>query len=346
MPIFRRKGAIKSKPTHINLSGYPNTSISTNNSNSNITGKFINDSGVDSSSDSEDMSKEEEYINEIFSTPEDKKMLDLIRKSIVYIYIRAHSALPFYNTLTSNIVGITGYFETYKMPSDMNLIKITAALNGETNCSFYDYTDKKQLIIEGIRENMKPTNSDINNRVLSVAKSIQSNLREFEIKNNIKKSNERNIISNEKVVLNKVIERLSDKEIKSRPGYIAIQLMFFDEDNDEFISIELYDYIYNIYREHRKIVGNPKAIRIADIIKFLYEYMKVKQVVLIDFSCSSYSSSNLSNNNKNRLTQNINNKNLHGGKSKLRYNKTKKTKNTNKKLNKYKSKANRKTKTK
>jgi len=338
MPIHSRRDAFKRKATGVNLSKISN-STSTSTSTDAVNININNDSGV------EDMSKEEEYINSIFSKPEDKERLALIRKSIVYIYIRAHSALPFYDTLKSNLNGIKGNFETYEIPSDMKLIKITAALNGETNCNYYDYTDKKQLIIEGIRNNMNSTNSDVDNPVLSVANSIQLNLRGFENNKNIKKSKERNIISDNKVVLNKVIERLSDEEIKSRPGYIAIQLMFLD-DNNEFSSIELYDYIYEIYRQNRRIVGHLTAIKIADIIKFLYEYMKVKQVVLMDFSCSSYSSSDLINSNKTRLTQNINNKNLHGGKSKLRYNKKNKTNKTNKKSNKYKSKVNRKTKTK
>jgi hypothetical protein len=304
------------------------------------------DSGLGSSSESENESSTnntESYINSIFNSPEKKEKLNKMRKSIAYVYIRAHSSLPYDDSNPEK-------FDIYEMPNDMNLTKITAAVNGEVNRKYYDYEDKKDIIIDGIKNYYKKQKTQYNS--YNLALKIQKKIRQFEKENKIPNSENRNIISFNKAVLNKIIYPLTDDEKKSRPNYMAVQILYLDdiiieEDGEKrlvFESLDIYDFIHQIYRENadRLIRGANDAIKIADIIKFLYEYLKLKDVVLLDFSCSSYSGDMI---NRDKLIEYLDKANLHGGKSKKTINKNsiRNNKKTNKKTKTHK-KNNRKTK--
>jgi hypothetical protein len=263
----------------------------------------------------------EDYTNFIFNDNEKQEMLREMRNSIAYVYIRAHSNLPYDSSKPYK-------FDTYEMPDDMNLTKISAAPNGEVNTSFYDYQDKKDHILSAI----KAYNTEVKkgeeekDDTFTAAAYIAGFLKRLEKKTKIIKNyKERNEISKNKMVLNKIIQPLSEKEQAERENYIAVQIMFLDK-NDEFQSFDVYPFVYKIYRKYegKIITGHNNAIKIDDIIKFLYDYLLLKNVVLIDFSCAS------SNVNKD-LIDDLNDNNLHGGikktkKYKRKYKKNKKTK--------------------
>jgi hypothetical protein len=278
---------------------------------------------------------EEDYVNFKFDTPDKKKLLEQMRKSIAYVYIRAHSNLPYDDTKPPYM------FDTYELPPDMELTKITAAPNGEVNTSFYDYQDKKDIIASGIRVfNKAVAMESEENDTYTAGAYIAGFLKRFEKKENIPNYKERNEVSNSDIVLNKIIVPLSKEEEAQRENYMVVQILFLDE-SDDFQSIDIYPLIHKIYREYtgRFIRGYRRAIKMADIIKFLYDYLKLKNVVLIDFSCSS---TNVEN--KKQLMIDLNEADLHGG---IKQKKTKKSKKTNKsKTNKKKTKKTNKKKTK
>ena len=299
-----------------------------------------NDSGLGSSSESENESSTnnnntESYINSIFNSPEKKEKLNKMRKSIAYVYIRAHSSLPYDDSNPEK-------FDTYTMPDDMKLTKITAAVNGEVNCNYYDYQDKKDIIIGGIKAYYNKNKKNLDNSY-ELALRIQKELRHFENEENktgnkIPNSENRNVLSHNKTVLNKIIYPFSENEKKSRPNYMTVQILYLDDiitdDDGErlvFASLDIYNFIHQIYREsvRRLIIGSNDAIKIADIIKFLYEYLKIKDVILLDFSCSSYPKYV---SNHVALTDYLDKAQLHGGK----YKSSKNNKKTNKRTKKYK----------
>jgi hypothetical protein len=281
----------------------------------------------------------QEYINSIFDETKLRKM----RESIAYVYIRAHSSLP-YNVHKKYKV------DRYTMPNDMNLTKISAVPNGESNYTFYDYADKKQLIMSGIRVFNEEVNKDEyeKNDSYIAAAYIASKLKLYEKNNKIINFEQRNQISKNKkgTVLNKIITPFSKEEINKKKieNYIPVQLLFFDE--SEFESINIYPLIHEIYRGDNaedSIIGDDgkiisEAIKIAEIIKFLDEFLQLKNVVLIDFTCSSTHSIIP---DKDNFIRRLNYHNLHGGIKMKKYKKTKKykkkkTKNTIKKTKKYK----------
>jgi hypothetical protein len=277
------------------------------------------DSDVGSSSSDEIDVDESDYINNKFSSKEQKRLLKKMRQTIAYVYIRAHSALPYDDDEENK-------FNEYTMPSDMNLTKITSAVNGTTNCSFYDYQDKKDLIGAGIEKYDKTTNKKSD----KAAKSIQTELRNYEKEHTIPNWENRNILSSEKTVLNKIIVPYSAAEVAKRKitDYIATQILFSDDSSRPgyftFSAFDIYQLVHEKYRKsiRRYIVGHNEAIKIADIIKFLYDDLKLRNVVLLDFSCSSYQD-DVPLANQEALTKYLNKNNLHGGIKKTMKNKKK-----------------------
>ena len=287
------------------------------------------------------------------------QILDKMRNSIAYVYIRGHSSLPYnrnntvlpYNddTLPFNydthpherkIIP----FDTYAIPTEMELLKITAASNGDSNYNYYEYQDKKDVIITSIRDfyldilKEKKEKDDID--IFDAAEHISAFLKKREKDENIegwKKRNETNWDQNKdmpgKIVLNKIIspltEELIEREIKS---YMPVQILFLDINyeelnrneinNNAFISLDIYPFIHEKYRANG-VSTFPEAIKMEDIIKYLHEDLKLTRVVLLDFTCSSYNEEN-----KGNLMIRLNKNNLHGGRKKTR--KTKKQKKTRK----------------
>lgn len=310
------------------------------NSNSNIGIRGI--SGISSSSSTSNnnygsnkniSSKQKIYFNNEFNE-ESLLMLEKIRNTIAFVYIRAHSGLPVKNSNNKTLV-----VDTYKMPDDMNLIKITASQNGESNKSFYEYNDKKETIMDSIRA-YKNKNTNLS-ELPNVASSIQSYLRDLEYKNGVKNLEKRNIISNNKIVINKIIGPFSDKEKTERKikDYIPVQIVFLDDETNDFTSLDIYEDIKNLYRRIPNLLirSHPDAIKMEDIINFLYYFFELRNVILLDFSCSSFPEDVEYNN---LLVNYLDEKNLHGGKyksSKNKYRRNKKTKtNKNKKTRKTK----------
>jgi hypothetical protein len=289
-------------------------------------GSEVDESVVDDIDD--EAAIKEQYIKLIFGEGEaGSSKLDSMRESIAYVYIRAHSALPYDKKKEE-------HFDIYKMPSDMNLSKITAAPNGDYNSNFYEYQDKKKIIGLGITAfESEVSKGKEENDTFTAAAYICGILKRFEKKQGINDYKQRNIISQEKKVLNKIIVPLSIKEQKEKKDYFVVQILFFNKKTNDFDSFDIYPYIHKIYREYtnRLILGHNDAIKIADIINFLYEYLLLRNVVLLDFSCSSYPAGVI---NQTELNTYLNDNDLHGGKSKKsKKNKTKKIKRTKKNKN-------------
>ena len=78
--------------------------------------------------------------------PSNTNITDIDNK-IYYVLIRAHGGIPYNKygkTLKSKV-------DTFTVPEDMNVIKITSAVNGSLNCGRYNYNDKKDDIKKTIR---------------------------------------------------------------------------------------------------------------------------------------------------------------------------------------------------
>ena len=235
-------------------------------------------------------------------------------EDISYVYIRGHSNLPYLRNGKKN-----EKFDIYNISDEINVVKITAAANGETNCALYDFNIKTNLIQQGIDMYKKfygdftETEQTKINKPFVAATSIAMKLNEYE-KNNIVsiEKEERNIVSMEKKVLNKIIIPLSADEQKNKPGYMTVGVLH----KNGIKKTDIYGLIYSVYRQRNKITGYPMAITMKDIIDFLNKYLHYKNVVLLDFSCSSYGE-DVPDKIKKKLTTYLNKKNLHGGNSKI-----------------------------
>jgi hypothetical protein len=302
MPPFTRENAFRRPKNTSELSGSFNKSsflrLNTNE---------LNDTETETETDS----YEDKLFNSWFPEGEIRDNLLKMQKNIAYVYVRGHSELP-YNNTDGDIP-----FDTYKIPDSMDLTKITAAPNGDVNISYYDYQDKKDTITSGIRafNDAVVSEEGEKNDAYTAAAYIAGRLKRYEkkMKENIPNYKERNIISENKVVLNKIIMPLSKEEQTKRriENYITVQILFLDDTDDTFNSLDIYPLIHRSYRTNRLIKGYNEAIKMADIIKFLHEYLKLTSVVLLDFTCSSHNSEN-----KEALMNNLNDKDLHGGKPK------------------------------
>jgi hypothetical protein len=229
-----------------------------------------------------------------------------INNKIYYVLIRAHGRIPYNKdgkTLKSKVA-------TFTVPEDMNVIKITSAVNGSPNCSRYNYNDKKDNIKETIRDSDSElqtleTNieSNVKDKLLFIAKKIQKKLRRVEkgIFNDYKI---RSIISNKKFI-NKTFSNYSNpnKDFSKPYQDFTIQIMFLDNNND-FQTFDMYD---DDIIKNNNDNKNP-VFDLKTVINYLYENIKAHNVILIDFSCSSLEDKN--------MVLYLNNHNLHGGKYK------------------------------
>ena len=272
-------------------------------------------------------SEEDSYIQTWFGDDESRELLKQMRKSIVYVLIRGHSTLP-YDPMSK-------LFREYEMPSDMNLIKITGSANGEKYCGRINYVERKELIKEIIKNNSN-VNQDVANKIS--AKLTENETGEDKLT--------KNVVSDNKTVLDKVIFPFSVEEFEKKnesESYKAVELLFLDDrdvETNSMISLDLYDDIIQTKISQLKKKNNrPLQIKISDIIHFLYNYFKLKNVVLIDFTCSSFweGQGTIKEEDKTNGIAYLNENNLHGGikkrknKTKKRKNKTKKRKRKNKK---------------
>jgi hypothetical protein len=258
-----------------------------------------------------------------------------IDNRIAYVYIRAHSALP----VISDRKGKFKDIDIYEIPNDINVVKLTAASNGERNNNLYEYQDKKQLIMDGIKEYEEEYEEETLESPWKVAKKIEKKLKKFEKYKEIPNAELRNVVSNDKIVLNKIIHPLPQEELGRRriKNYMPVQILFYNKDFDDFDSADIYEVIHRIYRvkQNRLIPGYADAITIEDIIEYLRDILKVKNVVLLDFTCSSFSENTSDRIDKEKLINYLNDWNWHGGKRKKtkknkKNKKTKKTKKTKK----------------
>lgn len=321
MPLVKRSNAIRYKNWNWNWNWNKNESplpiVVEDEVPSNVEEDEVPSSVVE---ESESDIEEDPYIQTWFGDEESIELLKQMRNRIVYVLIRGHSSLP-YNSRRNE-------FDEYTMPDDMNLVKITAAANGAQNCPRISYPKKKKLITNFIKKN-----SNVND-----PKEAADMLR-------IKLTNEegeedkliKNVVSDNKIILNKVIFPLSLKEVedrKEKEDYRAVEILFLDDDESK-ILLDIYDDIIGTKTSKlKKIENRPLPFKISDIINFLYHYFKLRNVVLLDFSCSSFWEGEKPVENKDELTDYLNNNNLHGGKVKKNKTKRNKTKRNKTKKNK------------
>lgn len=250
---------------------------------------------------------------------------------IYFILLRAHSGIPYIR----NQKTIAERVDTVTVRDDMNFYKITSSINGEPNCGRYNYEEKRRDILTTIAKDElnqnKPTNVEA--RLSQITNNIQRILRQKE-QGLFNKSQERSSIST-KTFLNKTFKKYSDE--------FTIQLLYIDEDDlhskktdllNYFSHYELYDSVIDYCGYESVDSDTEEKIDVFDLkglIDYLYMNPKfnARNVILMDFSCSSLPTGRVDN----ELIRYLNEKNLHGGKYKLKSNinkkKTKKDKNTN-----------------
>jgi len=302
MPLRRREGGVKSDPRTRKKSTYEDEDEDEDEP----------DSGFSDLSGNED-------VND--------------NNRIYYILLRAHSGIPYINTR-----NVKERVDTVTVPRDMNFYKITSAINGEINCGKYNYNEKKRDILTTVaKDELNPyTPKNIKDRLLQITKNIQKTLREKE-KGLFEKSQERSSISNT-TFLNKTFHKYSNE--------FTIQVLYIDEDDvnskqkDVLNYFTTYDDIYDSVIDYCGFEididedNGTKKVDVFDLkglIDYLYNNPKfnTRNCVLMDFSCSSLPN----NKSDDDLIQYLNEKNLHGGKYKLKSNinkkKTKKYRNVN-----------------
>ena len=248
-------------------------------------------------------------------------------EKLYFVLIRAHGGLPYIpNDDKSKRV------KTIIVPSHMNVHKITSAVNGATNCGAYNYGDKKSDIKNKIAKYITETTQD-KQMQQTIAKKIQKLLRKKEknieeFKNTF---SQRTSISTG-TFINKEFEKYG-KERQNNKIKNTVELMFFipstETNTIETMSADIFDAIKN---------NDNKTFDLQSIITWLYKN-NMKNVIILDFSCSSFYNPNALTNHE--IIDYLNEKDLHGGMYKEKFknikklNKTKKLK--TKKLNKTKN---------
>jgi len=272
----------------------------------------------------EDDKMKEEYVHNM---PDfiNKNLLKEIRdeKYVAVVYIVAHSSLPYNPKSQMAVLGTP--FDIYSLPPTIGFHKITASNNGQVNCINFDPKNVKEKLIDGIQHFYDAEKRDVS--VLS--NKIKEKLQEL-------KKTKGFYITKEREILNKVLTPISlyKKSNLNTENTSPVQLVLhytdiiFDENGDSgegvvYNTLDLYPHIWAKYRMPNRIIpGKHEGIKTADIIKFLHEYLKIKNVVLIDLSCSSWGESNLPAGHESFIS-NLNHKNIRGGLKSLRNKKRK-----------------------
>lgn len=321
MPITR-KGAMKRRPISIkgvSSSSSTNSDIgsSTNSGvgNSNNSESSGNSSETNNNNNFENSSNSSKTINNKSETNAHHNNND----TLYFIFIRSHGGLPY-----KQDPNISKRVKTIILPEDMNVYKITSAENGTTNCGEYVYDKKITDIKEKIREyyqqkleieRQTKTQQEIQE---TIAKEIQTLLRteEKHINAFTATAHKRSIIST-KPFINKPYDKDNRPDITTGNPKIPVEVMFLKKVRTNKFGIEN-TYIFD------EISKDKKKFDLQSIINWLIKY-GMKNVIIMDFSCSTFSNKLAFNNID--IIKYLNNQNIHGGMYKA---KSKKTKNITK----------------
>ena len=294
----KRSGAMrKARPTSIkgdSSSSRPNSDVDSNNSGVGSTTYDVasNNSGV---------------VNNNSGNNENNHNKD---DTLYFIFIRSHGGLPY--TQSSDI---SKRVKTITVPEDMNVHKITSAENGAKNCGAYVYDEKITAIKNQIKSYYKKKLETKSQE--TIAEEIQTLLRKEESEINTFKNtaNKRTIIST-KTFINKTYEKDNDLDNKKQTK-IPVEVIFFQankKNSFDIIKAHIFD----------EISKDKQTFDFQSIIEWLKNH-GMKNVIIMDFSCSSFSNP-LALNNK-EIIGYLNKETLHGGMYKA---KSKKTKNITK----------------
>jgi hypothetical protein len=268
--------------------------------------------------------EKEQYILDKIPFLRDADSLETLRGEnyIAVVTIFAHSSLPYNQTAPMHVFGMP--FDQYTIPVNMNFHKITLANNGEAHCVYLN-PDAQYEIKETIENSLAEYYTRSNSNEL--VNNLSINLKKF---NNQVEPH----ISKEREILNKILKptgiytnkKLHDgTTINKKKYYSPAQLVlhYIQENVVKSKTLDLFPYIRAKYKvppsQNRH---HLQAIRTGDIIKFLHEYLKIKNVVLIDLSCSSWGESNLPAGHESFIS-NLNHNNIRGGQKSLRNKKRK-----------------------
>lgn len=275
-----------------------------------------------------------------------------IEESIFFVYIRMHGSLIIKNK-KSKKKGIIKSFDKYVIPEDMILHKITSAPNGSKNESHTGYDSKNKII----QDTIETAYIEKKNPVISyISVNIAYALKEAErkIQPPIKDVEDRTILSMNKTVLNKGLAKYPEESIEkiirteTVKEYKPILIFRYNINKNNFTEIPVtYEDIITYYKENNTekqhyidVKTKELLITTKAIIEFLYNALQLRNVILMDFSCSSIEKDNLNSEEIKKLIDNANVYNYHGGKYKLNSKKHKKrTKKNKRKSNNYKNKS-------
>jgi len=273
-----------------------------------------------------------------------------IDTSIFFVYIRMHGSLIIIDKKKKKTDKIEKSFEKYKIPDDMILHKITSAPNGSINESHTGYDSKNKIIEDTIEiaynEKKEP---DISYISVNIAFALKEAERQIEPP--IQDVEDRTILSMNKTVLNKGLNKYKEESIEkiikteTIKEYKPILIFRYNTNKKIFTEIPVtYEDIYSYYKSHNKgkqyydINTKKPIITTKDLIEFLYNALNLRNVILMDFSCSSIGKDKLTDTEKQDLLEYANKHNYHGGNYKLNSIKNKKkTKKNKSKSNNYKN---------
>jgi hypothetical protein len=299
-----------------------------NNSNSGVGVSNTNSNSIERSLSSQNISSVEPPLRQLSrklsrELSRESRDTDLSTNNIIsddeklyFVLIRAHGGLPYIpNNDTSKRV------KTITVPSHMNVHKITSVVNGATNCGAYNYGDKKSDIKNKIAKYITETTQD-KQMQQTIAEKIQKLLRKKEKKIEEFKNTfiQRTSISTG-TFINKEFEKYGE-ERKNNNITNTVELMFFipstETNTIETMSADIFDAIKN---------NDNKTFDLQSIISWLATN-HMKNIIILDFSCSSFYNPNSLTNHE--IIDYLNEQDLHGGMYKEKYKKIKKLNKTKK----------------
>jgi hypothetical protein len=245
-------------------------------------------------------------------------------KHIAIILIRAHGSIP-YDWKLSNSMN-KPVADIIAAPKGLNVLKITSALNGAPNCGLVRYDTKYMALKEAIQQ--AQTLSDT---PMGLAYFMQTTLRNKE-RGKFDDFQTRNMISHGPF-LNKLITPYESTLIANRAAqtndfkYHTLTLWHYDTLRGIVNEESIYDQVKKWTLEQNEWInadaGYPvipphemEQVRTLDLLNYMKENTKFKDVILLDFSCSSADPSYFQPHDVDEMVRDLNEKHIHGGKPK------------------------------
>lgn len=243
---------------------------------------------------------------------------------IAVVTIFAHSSLPYNQTAPMHVLGMP--FDQYTIPVNMNFHKITLANNGNSHCVNLNPTNQheiKEIIQNSLAEYYSGRKDELVNNLSSNLKIITN-----QVEPNISKERDilNKVLTPTDIYKNKKLEEINITRKNYSPAQLVLHYIELNENSEKVVkssTLDLFPYIRAKYKVPPSLNRyHLQAIRTGDIIKFLHEYLQVKNLVLIDLSCSSWGENNLPEGYESFIS-NLNHYNIRGGQKSLQNKKRK-----------------------